>query len=171
MSLIFTTNQKGMSSYAGNTRRGAKARRTTNQLIGRMASPENQQKHRHKTTQDHGLPQKGDQPHASLARQDGTWAEAARASPRASNTLARLPTHHTDAKDHGYPYPFAENPHLLITCKYSSSTDNSNELVFKTLLPNQTLSDSRTDATIQLGGACGYPQTIGHESKLHGQSG
>jgi hypothetical protein len=78
---------------------------------------------------------KGRQPHASLARQDCTWAEIARASLGTNYTLARLPTCHTVAKDQGHPYPFAENSHMLITSKYSSSTNNSNELVFRHFFP------------------------------------
>ena len=120
-----------MSSYAGHTRRGAKARRTTNQPIGRMASPENQQYHRHKTYQDQGSPKKGSQSHNTLARPDCTWAEAARTSPGTSPTLTILPTYHTVAKDQGYPYPFAKNPYLLIASRYSSNIDISNDLVFR----------------------------------------
>ena len=102
-----------MSSYAEHTRCGAKARRTTNQPIDRMASPENQQEHRHKTNQDQGSPKKGSQTHNTLARPDCTWAEAARASPCTSKTIVMLPTYQTVAKDRGHPYPFAINPHFL----------------------------------------------------------
>jgi hypothetical protein len=35
------------------------------------------------------------------------------------------------AKDVGFPYFFAANPHLLITGRYSGSTDNNHELVFR----------------------------------------
>jgi hypothetical protein len=42
-----------------------------------------------------------------------------------------LPTYHTVAKDPGYPYPFDKNPHPLITSRNLSSTDNTNELVFR----------------------------------------
>ncbi len=97
-----------MSSYAGHTRRGAKARRTTNQPTSRMASPENQQEHRHKTNQDHGSPNKGSQPHNTLARQDNTWAETVSAPPGNIKSVARLPTYHTVAKDQDFPYPFAK---------------------------------------------------------------
>jgi hypothetical protein len=61
--------------------------------------------------------------------------EVAPASPEANYTLPRLPTYHTVEKDQGYPYPFAENSHLLIKGKYSNSTYNSNELVFRHFFP------------------------------------
>ena len=35
------------------------------------------------------------------------------------------------AKDVGFTYPFAANPHLLVTGRYSGSTDNNHELVFR----------------------------------------
>jgi hypothetical protein len=41
---------------------------------------------------------------------------------------AKLPTYHTVARDPAVPYPFAANPHLLITGRYSGSSDNENEL-------------------------------------------
>jgi len=43
----------------------------------------------------------------------------------------RHPTFHIVTKDVGFPYPFATHPHLLITSKYSWSTDNHNEPVFR----------------------------------------
>ena len=49
--------------------------------------------------------------------------------------VARLPTYHTVAKNQGFPYPFAKNPHLLITGRYSGSQDNLNELVFRHFYP------------------------------------
>jgi hypothetical protein len=122
-----------MSSYARKTRRGAKARRTTNQPIGRMASPEIQQEHRRKADQDQGSPRIGSQTPKTIARQDNTWGETVLASPTSNKTVARLLTYHKVAKDQGFPYPFATNPHLLITGSYSGSQDNSNELVFRHL--------------------------------------
>ena len=100
-----------------------------------MASPENQQEHRHKDNQVHGSPNKGSQTHNALARQDTTWAETARASSGTNKSVAWLPTYHTVAKDQGFPYLFAKNPHLLITGRYSGSQDNSNKLVFRHFYP------------------------------------
>ena len=128
-------------------RRGAKARRTTYQPIDRMASPENQQKHRHKTTQDHGSPKKGGHPHTSLARQDCTWAEAARASLGASNTLARLLP-----KSHG-----REGPGISIPLRRELTSANHMQILhrhrqferisFQTLLPSrEMLQRYRTEA-------------------------
>jgi len=63
-----------------------------------------------------------------------------------------LPTFHTVAKDPGFPYLFAKNPHLEITCRYSSSADNSNELVFMHVYPagqeatRELLQSYRTEA-------------------------
>ena len=65
-------------------------------------------------------------------RPDRTWPEVARTSPGRNTDLAvTLLTYHTVAKDHAVPYPLATNPHLLITCKFSRSSDNQNEVVFK----------------------------------------
>jgi len=47
----------------------------------------------------------------------------------------RQPTFHTVAKDVEFPYPFAANPYLLITGRYSGSTDNNHELVFRHVFP------------------------------------
>jgi len=160
-----------MSSYASHTRRGVKARRTTNQPIGRMASPETHQEHRQKTNQDHGSPKRGGQPHTSLARLDCTWAEFARASPGTNKTIAMLPTYHTVAKDQGYPYPFAINLHLSITCRYLGSTYNTNELVFRHFFPaghlatRELLQRYRTEAHAairkRLGVNLSYTNTLG----------
>ena len=35
----------------------------------------------------------------------------------------------------GFPYPFVANPHLLITRRYSGSTDNKHELVVRHIFP------------------------------------
>jgi len=78
--------------------------------------------------------------------------EAARASPETSKTLARLLTDRTVAKDQGYPYLFAKNPHMLIIGRYSSNTDNTNELVFMHFYPaghsatRELLQSYRTEA-------------------------
>ena len=125
-----------MSSYARHTRRGAKARRTTNKPTSRMASSETQQNYRHNANQDPGSPKKGSQSHNTLTRKDITWADAARVPPGNNKSVARLPTYHKVAKDQGFPYPFAKNPHLLLTGRYSGSQDNSNELVFRHFFPS-----------------------------------
>jgi len=53
-----------------------------------------------------------------------------------ANTVAiRQPTFHIVAKDVGFSYPLAANPHLLITGRYSCSTDNKHELVFRHVFP------------------------------------
>jgi len=165
-----------MSSYAGKTRRGAKARRTINQPIGRMASPENQQEHRHKANHAHGSPNKGSQPHNTLARQDTTWVETARASPGTTKSVARLPTYHTVAKDLGFPYPFAKNPHLLITGRYSGSQDSINELVFRHFFPagqsatRELLQRYRTEAHAAIRNRLGvnlfHAETLGDTIKV-----
>ncbi len=64
-------------------------------------------------------------------RKDNTWAVYASAPPAVDKTVARLPTYHTVAKDQGFIYPFATNPHMLITGRYSGSKDKSNEMVFR----------------------------------------
>ncbi len=43
----------------------------------------------------------------------------------------KLPIYHTVAKDHAKPYPFATNPHIMITGRYSGSSNNPNKLVFR----------------------------------------
>ena len=73
-----------------------------------------------------------------MARLDRFWADAARSSPGRNTDLAvKLPTYHTVARDPAVPYPFAANPHLLITGRYSGSSDNHNELVFRHLYPSR----------------------------------
>ena len=125
-----------MSSSSQHNRRGAKALRTKNQPVGRIPSPEYHQEHPNKASQDHKRSQKGSQSPTTLVRTDDTWADAARAS-LGSNTAAtvRLPTYHTFAKNLAVQYPFAANPHLLITGRHSRSSDNQNELVFKHIFP------------------------------------
>jgi hypothetical protein len=54
----------------------------------------------------------------------------------AITVVIRQPTFDIAAKDVGFPYPFATNPHLLITRKYSSSTVNKHELVFRHVFPH-----------------------------------
>ncbi len=54
---------------------------------------------------------------------------------RVNIVAIRHPTFHTDAKDVGFPYPFAINPNILITRRYSGNTHNKNELVFRHILP------------------------------------
>jgi hypothetical protein len=67
-----------------------------------------------------------------MVRPNRTWAEAACSSPGRNTELAvKLPTYHTVAKDPAVPYPFAANPHLLMTGRYSRSSENQNELVFR----------------------------------------
>jgi hypothetical protein len=70
-------------------------------------------------------------------RLDRSWADADRSSPGRNTDLAvKLPTYHTVARDLAVPYPFAANPRLLITGRYSGSSDNQNELVFIHLYPS-----------------------------------
>jgi hypothetical protein len=64
----------------------------------------------------------------------------------------KLPTCHIVARDPAVPYPFAANPHLLITGIYSRSSDNQNELVFRHVHPygqattKEPMQRYRTDA-------------------------
>ena len=126
-----------MSSFSPYNRRGAKARRTTNQPAGRMPSPKYQQKQTHNPSQDHKAPHKGSQSPTYMARPDRSWTDVARLSPGRNTDLAvNLPTYHIVARDLAVPYPFARNPHLLITSRYSGSSDNQNELVFGYLYPS-----------------------------------
>ena len=146
-----------MSSFASYNRRGAKARRTTNQPAGRMPSPEFQQEQAHTSPKDHIAPHKGSQSPTTLARTGRNWAEAARAFPGSNSGIAvRLPTYHTVEKDWTIPYPFAVNPHLLITCIYFSSNDNSNKIVFRHMYPagqataKELLQRYRTKAHVEI---------------------
>jgi hypothetical protein len=120
-----------MSSSTGQTRRGAKARRTTYQPAGRMLPTDNHQEPRHKASRDQGSPNKtwGAQ-QIALASKNRTWADAMRVT--WANTMAiRQLKFPTVAKDVGFPYPFATNPHLLNIGRYLGSTDNKHELVFR----------------------------------------
>jgi hypothetical protein len=47
----------------------------------------------------------------------------------------KLPTYHIVARDPAVPYPFAANSHLLITSRYSGSSDSQHELVFRHVYP------------------------------------
>jgi hypothetical protein len=59
-------------------------------------------------------------------------------------------------KDLAIPYPFAANPHLLITGRYSSNIDNQNEIVFRHMHPagqaatRELLQRYRTEAHIEI---------------------
>ncbi len=88
-----------------------------------------------------------------MVRPDRSWVDVARSSPGRNTELAvKLPTYHTVARDLAVPYPFATNPHLIITGRYSGSSDSQNELVFKHLYPsghaatNELLQRYRTEA-------------------------
>ncbi len=71
-----------------------------------------------------------------MVKPSRTWAEGARTSPGGNTDLAiKLPTYHTVAKNQAVPYPFATNPHLFITYRYSGSSENQNELVFRHVIP------------------------------------
>jgi len=125
-----------MSSFSPYNRRGAKARRATYQPAGRMPSPEYHQEHAYRPSHDHKAPHKGSQSPTSLARPDNTWADAARSSPGRNTDLAvKLLTYHIVARNPAVPYPFATNPHLLITGIYSGSSNYQNELVFRHVYP------------------------------------
>jgi len=125
-----------MSSFSSYSRRGAKTRRTPNQPAGRMPSPESHQDHHHKSSYDHKTPNKGSKSPTSMVRPDRTWAEVARTSPGRNTELAvKIPSYHSVAKDPAVPYPFAANPHFLITGIYSGSSDNQNEQVFRHVYP------------------------------------
>ena len=115
---IFTTTRRGMSSFTRHTRLGAKARKTNYQPVGRMSPIDIHQEPRHKPSRDQGSPNKiGGATQAALASPNRTWADAVRVT--GANTVAiRQPTFHTMAKDVGFPYPFAANPHLLIIGRY-----------------------------------------------------
>jgi hypothetical protein len=65
----------------------------------------------------------------------------------------KQPTFHTVAKDVGFPYPFAANPHLLITGRYSGSTDNNHKLVFRHVFSIRTGGDQRAPTKLPYGGA------------------
>jgi len=146
-----------MSLFASYNRRGAKARRTTNQPASRMPLPELHQEQAHTSPKDHRAPHKGIQSPTTIATTDHTWAEAARA-PIGSNSSITvvLPTYHTIEKDWAIPYPFAANSHLLITSKYSSSDDNPNEIVFRHMYPagqtatRELLQRYRTEAHVEI---------------------
>jgi len=82
-------------------------------------------------------PKIGGQSPTSLVRPDHIWVDAAGTSPGSNADLAiKLQTYHTDTKDQIVPYPFATNPHMLITCRYSGSSKNHNELVFRHVYPS-----------------------------------
>ena len=122
-----------------------------------MPSPENHQESAHTPSKDHRAPHKGSQSPTLLARSDRTWAEVARASPGSNVGIAvRLPTYRTIEKDLAIPYPFAANSHLLITCRYSRSVDNQNEIVFRHMHPagqaatRELLQRYRTEAHIEI---------------------
>jgi hypothetical protein len=123
-----------------------------------MPSPEYHQKNLHKAPQDHKPPHKGSQSPTTLVRTDRAWADAARASPGSNTAIAvRLTTYHIVAKDPAIPYPFATNPHLLITGMYSWSSDNQNELVFIHVNPSagqaatrELLQRYRTEAHVEI---------------------
>ena len=148
-----------MSSFTGHNRRGAKARSTNFQPISRMSLTDIHQEPRHKPTRDQGSPKKtGGATQASLTSPSRTWADALRVT-GATTVAIRQPTFHTVAKDVGFPYPFAANPHLLITGRYSGSTDNKHELVFRHVFPpgqaatRELLQSCRTARTPRLGNA------------------
>jgi hypothetical protein len=124
-----------MSSLRGHTRRGVKARRTTYQPVGRMSPTDIHQEPHYKPSRNQGSPKKTrGATQAALVSPNRTWADAVRVT--GANTVAiRHPTFHTVAKDVGFPYPFAANPHLLITGRYSGNTDNNHELVFRHVFP------------------------------------
>ncbi len=67
-----------------------------------------------------------------------------------------MPTYHIVEKDQATPHPFAANPHLLITGRYSSNNDNQNELVFKHMHPagqaatRELLQRYRTEAHVEI---------------------
>ena len=124
-----------MSSFTRQTQRGAKARWTTYHASNRMSPTDNRQEPRHKASRDQGSPKKtGGAPQIALVSPNRTWADAVRVT-GASTMVIRQPTFHTMAKDVGFLYHFATNPHLLITRRYSSSTDNRHELVFRHVFP------------------------------------
>jgi hypothetical protein len=66
-----------------------------------------------------------------------TWAEIVRESPTKQQAIApyRSQTYHTVGKGLGYIYPFAAQPHLLFTERYSGSDDPKNEMGFRHLFP------------------------------------
>ncbi len=140
-SLICTTIRRAMSSYAIQTPHGTEARRLTNQPVRRMASPEYQQVHHHKTIQDQGSPQKEGPIHPTLAKLDRTCMGGRRPYITCAHKYDSRVTHiPNDSKDTRVPYTFARSPHLPIIGRYSSNIDNINELVFSTRVPGRTIS-------------------------------
>jgi hypothetical protein len=108
---------------------------TTYQPAARISPTEIHQEPCHRASRDQGSSKKnGGAQQAALASPNRTWADALRVI--WTNTLAVCQlTLHTVAKDMGFPYPFAANPHLLVTGRYSGSTNNKHELVFRHIFP------------------------------------
>jgi len=100
-----------------------------------MSPTDIHQEPRQKAPRDQGSSKKnGGAQQAALASPNRTWADAVRVTGATTMAICQ-PTFHTVAKDMGYPYPFAANSHLLITERYSGSTDNKHELIFRHIFP------------------------------------
>ena len=127
-----------MSFNATYNRRGAKARRTTKPPAGGASSTVYHQREHQKSPEDHSPRRKQEDNHnTSLQRPAHTWAETIRESPARKQTTVpyKSQMYHTVGKDVGFIYPFATQPHLLLTGRYSGNDANKNEIVFRHLFP------------------------------------
>jgi hypothetical protein len=135
---ISTTTNGSMSFNATYNRRGAKARKTTKPPAGGASSAEYHQREHQKSPEDHNPHRKQEENHnTTLQRPAHTWAASVRESPTRKQTRVtyKSQTYHTVGKDAGFIYPFATQPHLLLTWRYSGSDNNKNEIVFRHLFP------------------------------------
>ena len=117
-----------MSYHAPYNRRGAKSRRTTKPSAGGAPSADYYQRDQQKSPQDHNPRRNQEGNHNStLEKPARTWAETVRESPTKQQALApyKSQTYHTVGKDLGFIYPFATQPHLLLTRRYSGSDDKN----------------------------------------------
>jgi hypothetical protein len=121
-----------MSYNAGNKRRRAKARRTSNSPSVCMPSLKFTSFNH---SQNKEIGQKGcyDTNKRSFTQEPtSTYADATRSQSRTRHTpTISNPTYHIVEKDPGFPHPFDPMPHLLLTCRYSASNLFQNELVFR----------------------------------------
>ncbi len=107
-----------MSSNASYNRRGAKARRTTKPSASCVLSADFHQRDHQESPQDHIPRRKREGNHNnSLERPARSWAETIRESPARQQALApyKSQMYHTVGKDPGFIYPFATQPHILLT--------------------------------------------------------
>ena len=125
-----------MSYHAPYNRRGAKARRTNKPSVGGSPPAGIHQRDHQKSRQDHNpRRQQGENQHYTVEKTTRSWADAAGGSPTPHQAIIthKYQTYHTVGKDLGFTYPFAAQPHLMLTRRYSSSEDKKNEIVFRHL--------------------------------------